>query len=98
MEAIRGCGVTAFELSGEPLTAREREVLTLVVAGLTGRQIAAELGVSRHTVRSHMDGIFAKVCVPNRTVLTAWALLSNTVSADDVRAVWRRWVSQLEAA
>ena len=90
--------MTAFELSGEPLTAREREVLTLVVAGLTGRQIAAELGVSRHTVRNHMDGIFAKVCVPNRTVLTACALLSNTVSADDVRAVWRRWVSQLEAA
>jgi DNA-binding NarL/FixJ family response regulator len=36
------------------LTAREREVLRLVGEGLSNKQIASELGVSTHTIKSHL--------------------------------------------
>ena len=55
------------------LTAREAEVLRLVAKGLSNRQIAAELAVSDHTVRRHVQNIFAKVGVSSRAAATAFA-------------------------
>jgi two-component system response regulator DesR len=45
----------------EPLTARETEVLSLVAQGLPSRQIAARLGISYATVRSHIRSVGAKL-------------------------------------
>lgn len=56
------------------LTARELEVLALVVAGKTNREIAAVLFVSDHTVRRHIQNIFAKIGVSSRAAATAFAL------------------------
>lgn len=55
------------------LTARQVEVLALVAAGRTNREIAAELVVSEHTVRRHLQNIFAKVDVRSRAAATAFA-------------------------
>ena len=55
------------------LSARELEVLRLVAAGKTNRQIAAELVVSEHTVARHLQNIFAKLGVSSRTAATAFA-------------------------
>jgi ATP/maltotriose-dependent transcriptional regulator MalT len=55
------------------LTPRELEVLRLVAAGKTNREIAAELVVSEHTVARHVQNIFTKLRVSSRTAATAFA-------------------------
>jgi DNA-binding CsgD family transcriptional regulator len=67
------------ELLAEPgdlpggLTLREAEVLRLVAAGKTNREVAAELGISEHTVARHVQNIFAKLDLPSRAAATAFA-------------------------
>ena len=56
-----------------PLTERELEVLTLVAAGSTNRQVAAELGISEHTVARHLSNIFNKLGVSSRTAAITYA-------------------------
>ncbi|HSI91899.1 MAG TPA: response regulator transcription factor [Jiangellaceae bacterium] len=55
------------------LTSREVEVLVLVAAGKTNREIAAELVVSDHTVRRHLQNIFTKLDLSSRAAATAYA-------------------------
>jgi DNA-binding CsgD family transcriptional regulator len=54
------------------LTAREQEVLGLVAAGKSNREIAAELILSEHTVARHLQNIFAKLGVSSRTAASAF--------------------------
>ena len=53
------------------LTAREREVAELVVAGHTNRQIASALYVSESTVETHLKHIFRKLGISSRASLAA---------------------------
>jgi DNA-binding NarL/FixJ family response regulator len=55
------------------LTDRELEVLRLVAAGHTNRQIAEGLVISEHTVARHLQNIFAKLGVSSRTAAGAFA-------------------------
>jgi ATP/maltotriose-dependent transcriptional regulator MalT len=55
------------------LTAREVEVLRLVAAGRTNRDIAVELVISEHTVARHLQNTFAKLGVSSRAAATAYA-------------------------
>jgi DNA-binding NarL/FixJ family response regulator len=48
-------------------------VLRLVAAGSTNRQIAAELGISDHTVARHLQNIFAKLGLSSRSAATGYA-------------------------
>ncbi|MED7931965.1 response regulator transcription factor [Nonomuraea sp. LP-02] len=50
----------------QQLTARERETLDLIAAGLTNRQIAERLSLSPKTVRDNVSSIFAKLQVADR--------------------------------
>jgi DNA-binding CsgD family transcriptional regulator len=52
------------------LTAREREVTELLIAGMDPNDAAARLNLSVHTVRSHIKAIFVKVAVSSRAELT----------------------------
>jgi DNA-binding NarL/FixJ family response regulator len=63
----------------EVLTGREREVLTLLAGGATSDEIAASLSVSRHTVRTHVQNILAKLQVHSRLQATAVALRHGIV-------------------
>ena len=56
------------ELSARPtLTPREREVLHQVGEGLSNKAIARRLGISAHTVKYHLEAVFAKLGVRSRT-------------------------------
>ncbi len=55
------------------LTAREVEVIRLVAAGRTNRQIAAELVISQKTAARHLSNILTKLRLPNRAAATAYA-------------------------
>jgi DNA-binding CsgD family transcriptional regulator len=59
---------------GSVLTPRQLEVLALVAAGHTNRGIAAELVVSEHTVRRHLQNIYTRVGVASRAAAVAYAV------------------------
>ena len=56
------------------LTAREVEVLRLVVRGLTNSEIARELGLSEKTIAHHLTHIFNKTSSDNRVAAAAFAI------------------------
>ena len=58
----------------EPLTSREAEILRLLAAGLTNREIADELVISPETVKKHAANIYGKLGVRTRTAAAARAL------------------------
>jgi LuxR family maltose regulon positive regulatory protein len=57
----------------EPLSAREREVLELIAAGMPNRAIAQGLFIGVDTVKRHVSHIFVKLSVANRTEAVARA-------------------------
>ena len=56
------------------LTAREREVLTLIAEGATNRQIARRLSVTERTARTHVSNILGKLGLTSRTQAALWAV------------------------
>jgi DNA-binding NarL/FixJ family response regulator len=55
------------------LSAREREVLELLVEGLPNKLIARRLGISEKTVKSHLTRVFREIGVTDRTQAALWA-------------------------
>jgi two-component system, NarL family, nitrate/nitrite response regulator NarL len=51
----------------EPFTARELEVVQLLAAGLTNKEIAQRLGITEHTVKFHVNAILGKLGAATRT-------------------------------
>jgi DNA-binding NarL/FixJ family response regulator len=56
------------------LTPRELEVLRLIAAGGTNKQIAAELHLSIRTVERHITNLYTKIGARGKADATAWAL------------------------
>jgi NarL family two-component system response regulator YdfI len=52
---------------GEPLTAREIDVLSLLAEGAGNKEIAARLHISEHTAKFHVSSILAKLGAATRT-------------------------------
>jgi DNA-binding NarL/FixJ family response regulator len=69
----------AASMSGEALTGREVEVLTLLARGKSNKEIAAILFISETTVKGHLRNIFTKLNVLSRTEATATALRRGLV-------------------
>jgi FixJ family two-component response regulator len=61
------------------LTAREREVLNLVVAGKANKEIASALGVSPKTVEVHRAHVMSKMCVDSLAELIRVTLLAGEI-------------------
>ena len=57
----------------EQLTGRETEVLLRVCLGKSNEEIADDLFISKHTVRTHLYNVFKKIEVPNRLQAALWA-------------------------
>jgi ATP/maltotriose-dependent transcriptional regulator MalT len=65
------------ERLAEPLSEREFEVLALIAAGESNREISARLFISTSTVKSHVNNLFRKLQARNRTQATARAREMN---------------------
>lgn len=59
--------------TAHPLSAREVQVLRLIAAGHTNRQVAVDLGISERTVERHVSNIFDKLGLSSRSAATAYA-------------------------
>lgn len=69
-----------YQLDGSPeLTAREKEVLKLIVQGKNNQEISDTLFVSIHTTKAHVSSILAKLCVNDRVQAAVKALKENLV-------------------
>ncbi len=64
----------------EPLTLREIEVLTLVAKGSNNQAIAEKLFVKEVTVKTHLNSIFKKLKVTNRTQAVLLAMQMNLIN------------------
>jgi two-component system nitrate/nitrite response regulator NarL len=71
----------------EQLTYREFDVLRLLAEGLTGDGIARRLGISRNTVRTHVQSILSKLQVHSRLEAAAFAVRHGIVDPPRSRSV-----------
>ena len=62
----------------DPLTAREQEVLQLILSGKSNREVAGELFISENTVKTHVRSIFSKYDVSSRAELISTLLKNQT--------------------
>ena len=64
----------------DALSAREREVLALVAAGLPNKSIARRLDISEKTVKAHLTRVFSVLGVADRTSAALWAQRHGVVA------------------
>jgi len=67
------------EPKAAPLSKREREILQKVADGATTRQVASDLGISPHTVKTHLERIFEKLGANDRAQAVAIAIRTGIV-------------------
>lgn len=70
--------------TGESLSERELEVLVLVAKGYKNNEIAKQLYISKATVKTHLQHVYAKLGVRNRTSAVTQALALNFIRQDEV--------------
>ncbi|MBY4972978.1 response regulator transcription factor [Streptococcus suis] len=67
----------------EDLTAREREILTLLAKGYDNQRIADESFISLKTVKTHVSSILSKLAVSDRTQAVVYAFQHGLVAQDE---------------
>jgi two-component system nitrate/nitrite response regulator NarL len=78
--STRRTGRSDEALLADQLTRREREVLMLLVEGLSGAAIARRLRISSNTVRTHIQSILTKLQVHSRLAAATFAVRHGLVS------------------
>jgi DNA-binding NarL/FixJ family response regulator len=69
----------AAQMPRPDLSAREVQVLELIVQGLANKQIAYSLGIAEHTVKNHVKSILSKLSVQDRTQAATAAIQRGIV-------------------
>ena len=86
----------AEKLSHEALlSARELEIVELVVTGLSNHKIAHKLDISKRTVDNHISNILKKTNATNRVELVRWSLQWGKVCIDNVNCCSLPDISQV---
>lgn len=67
-------------LEAEPLTSRQLEILELVVAGYSNKEIAKQLHITLGTAKTHVRDILRKLCADDRTQAAVRALRAGLIS------------------
>ena len=67
------------------LSAREKEIITCVVKGLTNKEIAQTLFLSTHTVISHRRNIARKLEIHSTAGLTVYAIMNKLIEIDEIK-------------
>jgi len=75
----------AERVGTEDLTPRESEVLEQIVAGKSNKEIAAELGISEATVKTHINTLLSKLGVTDRTQAATAAIRRGIVPFESLR-------------
>jgi DNA-binding CsgD family transcriptional regulator len=76
---MAGAGHDILE-SGQRLTRRQAEVVRLAVSGLTAKETARRLGISKNTVDEHLREARRRVGAATKSQLIGWAVASGIVS------------------
>jgi DNA-binding NarL/FixJ family response regulator len=69
------------------LSAREKEIITCVVKGLTNKEIALSLFLSTHTVISHRRNIARKLEIHSTAGLTVYAIMNKLIEIDEAKKI-----------
>jgi two-component system NarL family response regulator len=72
----------ASRMGSPGLTARELDVLRLIVGGKSNKEIGESLNISEATVKTHINNILSKLGVTDRTQATTMALQRGIVHLD----------------
>jgi DNA-binding NarL/FixJ family response regulator len=67
----------------DPLTTREREIVTLVARGLRNSEVAARLFISVVTVKTHLSNVFQKLGVRDRSDLVLYAVRTGLIDVHE---------------
>jgi DNA-binding CsgD family transcriptional regulator len=73
------------DISSECLSSREKEIVGLVVQGLSNKQIAQKLNLSIHTVITHRRNISTKLDIHSTSGLTIYAIVNKLIEIDDIK-------------
>jgi DNA-binding NarL/FixJ family response regulator len=81
IERVTSTPEPTFPVAGLPFTNREKEVLEMLVAGRSNKEIGSPLGIGERAVKAHVAKLMQKVGVQNRIALSVHALRHSLVSA-----------------
>ncbi len=70
----------------ELLSTREKEILVLVVKGMTNKEIAQKLFLSAHTIITHRRNIVRKLEIHSTAGLTVYAIVNKLVELDEIKS------------
>jgi len=79
VNTMLGKGVDTKTSALGPLSSREREILRLIVLGMSGREIATKLGLSANTVHAHRNSIMRKLDLHKQTELVCYAVKEGII-------------------
>ncbi len=71
--------------ANEKLTDREKDVLRLLLQGLSNKEVADKLIISPHTVITHRKNIIEKTNIRSLAGLAVYAIMNNITDMDDIR-------------
>ena len=74
--------ILSEHVGSEELTATESNVLRMIVGGMSNKEIAFALDISENTVKTHVQNIFGKIGVSDRTSATTTAIKRGLVRVD----------------
>jgi len=75
-------GILSEHVGSEELTATESNVLRMIVGGMSNKEIAFALDISENTVKTHVQNIFGKIGVSDRTSAAGVAIKRGLVRVD----------------